>query len=706
MTATSTSNYNLINQFGKIERQELEIKITKAVAIALGVTVLIYVFLLPLRNSTLGELIYQRGFTQHLVIFFTTIIGVILVQKVLKIKKEFRAFKKVVLFNSLDWENPASPQLYNYQQTLANQKSLIATRCSRILGVYINSGSRQTATEFAEEDSVFYNSASESSFTIPRTLVWAIPLLGFIGTVIGISQGVSGFSSFLEQAGDIEQIKQGIGTVTSGLAVAFDTTFLALLLSVLIMIPLVLVEQLEARLLLAVDMFINDQLLHCFKAPENLNTKAIKTAVNKAFESYLPEPKNLIQPAQEYAQQAASALAKGFVSEIEKVQNIHGNLIQEIAEINKMVMEDRNNFVESIKKQQETSQEIVTEIAKIVSGERENFVEAIKKQQQTNQGIVEEIAKIVSSERENFVQSIKQQQQSSQEIGTEIAKIVSSERENFVEAIKQQQQLSKEIGAEIAKIVIEERENFVKVIKQQEKTSKEIGTEIAKIVTEERENFVESIKQQQQSSKEIGAEISKIFVESSKQQQEISEKIGAEIAKIVSSERENFVEAIKQQQQISQEIVAQITKIVRAERENFIEAIKQQQQFSKEIVAEIAQTVGEINTKNTVATEGIAKQSEKFRQELAQATQALETRIAALTECTNKVAEIAQLQQSLDTSLQKLEKTGQLEKVLGELKDTLGNLQPALQQLNQPRRIMLVEQNNEGVANNEGVEKG
>ena len=677
MTATSTSNYNLINQFGKIERQELEIKITKAVAIALGVTVLIYVFLLPLRNSTLGELIYQRGFTQHLVIFFTTIIGVILVQKVLKIKKEFRAFKKVVLFNSLDWENPASPQLYNYQQTLANQKSLIATRCSRILGVYINSGSRQTATEFAEEDSVFYNSASESSFTIPRTLVWAIPLLGFIGTVIGISQGVSGFSSFLEQAGDIEQIKQGIGTVTSGLAVAFDTTFLALLLSVLIMIPLVLVEQLEARLLLAVDMFINDQLLHCFKAPENLNTKAIKTAVNKAFESYLPEPKNLIQPAQEYAQQAASALAKGFVSEIEKVQNIHGNLIQEIAEINKMVMEDRNNFVESIKKQQETSQEIVTEIAKIVSGERENFVEAIKKQQQTNQGIVEEIAKIVSSERENFV-----------------------------EAIKQQQQLSKEIGAEIAKIVIEERENFVKVIKQQEKTSKEIGTEIAKIVTEERENFVESIKQQQQSSKEIGAEISKIFVESSKQQQEISEKIGAEIAKIVSSERENFVEAIKQQQQISQEIVAQITKIVRAERENFIEAIKQQQQFSKEIVAEIAQTVGEINTKNTVATEGIAKQSEKFRQELAQATQALETRIAALTECTNKVAEIAQLQQSLDTSLQKLEKTGQLEKVLGELKDTLGNLQPALQQLNQPRRIMLVEQNNEGVANNEGVEKG
>jgi hypothetical protein len=82
-----------------------------------------------------------------------------------------------------------------------------------------------------------------------------------MSTVVGISGAVTGFSDFLGGAEEIDQIKEGIGVVTSGLAIAFDTTLLALLLSVLIMIPLVAVERFESQLLLAVDIYLNDRLI-------------------------------------------------------------------------------------------------------------------------------------------------------------------------------------------------------------------------------------------------------------------------------------------------------------------------------------------------------------------------------------------------------------------------------------------------------------
>ena len=67
-------------------------------------------------------------------------------------------------------------------------------------------------------------------------MIWAIPILGFIGTVWGISGAVSNFSSAMtsvESAAAVsEALKDNLPLVTADLATAFDTTLLALLLSV------------------------------------------------------------------------------------------------------------------------------------------------------------------------------------------------------------------------------------------------------------------------------------------------------------------------------------------------------------------------------------------------------------------------------------------------------------------------------------------
>ncbi len=67
-----------------------------------------------------------------------------------------------------------------------------------------------------------------SSYTVLNGLVWGIPVLGFIGTVLGLSLAIGRFTQTLQAAGDLELIRSSLQGVTGGLATAFETTLIAL----------------------------------------------------------------------------------------------------------------------------------------------------------------------------------------------------------------------------------------------------------------------------------------------------------------------------------------------------------------------------------------------------------------------------------------------------------------------------------------------
>ena len=364
-------------------RQELEINLPLVIAISLILTLAIYLALLPFQNSYLGVLLYQRGFTQYLVILLASFVIATTLNKLVIITIESRDLKQNWLPGNISFNNPKSSEIRHVWEELARSPRLIALRCSRIIGAYINSGSRKAATELALDDSSFYLSASESSYALPRILVWAIPLLGFIGTVLGISKAVNGFSSFLENTAEVDQIKEGITTVTSGLAVAFDTTLLALFLSVVVMIPLVLVERLESKLLLQIDIYINDKLLPRLKEQDSktqLSTETITNAVGNAIKENLPTQEQLIQPikdalptaeelihpAEKYAQKAANRIAETFISQFAEIQVRETELIQAIKQVNLITLDDREEFMNSFSEQQKFNQKMIQEIQEIV----------------------------------------------------------------------------------------------------------------------------------------------------------------------------------------------------------------------------------------------------------------------------------------------------------------------------------------------------
>ena len=315
----------------KNSRRELDINFITAIIGALFCTLIIYIFVYLFQESYIGNLLLKRGITQYFTIFTACLVATITLHKYLKINQERKVLKKLGVPENIDFSNHKSIQLVNLQEDLTRTSSMVTSRLARVFSAYIQSGSRKTVTEFALDDSSFYLSSSDSSYALPRILVWAIPLLGFIGTVIGISSAVSGFTGFLENTAEIDQIKEGIGSVTSGLAVAFDTTLLALLLSVVVMIPLVLVEKMESQLLLTTDIYINDNILPRLKektaaSQSSLNSKEIVQTISTTIKSTLPQkeefiqpikealptPEELISPAQVYAKEASKKLCLSF----------------------------------------------------------------------------------------------------------------------------------------------------------------------------------------------------------------------------------------------------------------------------------------------------------------------------------------------------------------------------------------------------------
>ena len=90
---------------------------------------------------------------------------------------------------------------------------------------------------------------SESGYTIVRGLIWAIPVLGFIGTVIGLSIAIGEFGSVLESASGTDDMKAQLSKVTGGLGVAFITTLEALVAALGVHLLLTMIHRQEEQFL-------------------------------------------------------------------------------------------------------------------------------------------------------------------------------------------------------------------------------------------------------------------------------------------------------------------------------------------------------------------------------------------------------------------------------------------------------------------------
>jgi biopolymer transport protein ExbB/TolQ len=101
----------------------------------------------------------------------------------------------------------------------------------------------------------------ESSYSLVRGLVWAIPVLGFIGTVLGLSQSIGTFGTVLSAGGDMGMLKGSLQKVVVGLSVAFDTTLVALVAALGIQLCLTTIKKKEEAFLDACKEYCHTHLI-------------------------------------------------------------------------------------------------------------------------------------------------------------------------------------------------------------------------------------------------------------------------------------------------------------------------------------------------------------------------------------------------------------------------------------------------------------
>ena len=85
-----------------------------------------------------------------------------------------------------------------------------------------------------------------SSYALIHAMIWAIPVLGFVGTVLGLSLAMGKFNV---NATDAAQMRESLGPVVSGLSTAFETTLVGLVFALLLHLLSDLVQQKETAFL-------------------------------------------------------------------------------------------------------------------------------------------------------------------------------------------------------------------------------------------------------------------------------------------------------------------------------------------------------------------------------------------------------------------------------------------------------------------------
>jgi biopolymer transport protein ExbB/TolQ len=106
----------------------------------------------------------------------------------------------------------------------------------------------------------------DSSLSLVRYIAWAIPAIGFIGTVSGIGDALS----FADEA-----IKGDISAVTTWLGLAFNSTFVGLLLCIFLMYYLHIVQSRQEAFIIETQTYCRDRLIDVMKVPTKEETSAV-----------------------------------------------------------------------------------------------------------------------------------------------------------------------------------------------------------------------------------------------------------------------------------------------------------------------------------------------------------------------------------------------------------------------------------------------
>lgn len=156
-------------------------------------------------------------------------------------------------------------------------------------------------------------------FTLPKYILYLLPVIGFIGTVEGISKALMNISLVLPMVKDLDGFMNNLTSVTSALQVAFDSTLLALFLSAALMLVQTMVYRRSEDLLARVDRWVVEKVLpRAGSASDHPLAAGVGEALAPHLEAMRRDLMAALEPATLALQELAGRLGDGLGPHVDR----------------------------------------------------------------------------------------------------------------------------------------------------------------------------------------------------------------------------------------------------------------------------------------------------------------------------------------------------------------------------------------------------
>ncbi|WP_373649720.1 MotA/TolQ/ExbB proton channel family protein [Schlesneria sp. DSM 10557] len=226
-----------------------------SLSLAIAMTFVFYAVLFPFQDNWIaGSFFFSRNReTPACIVFLTCWSIAILGLKWSKLRMQQRSLELTIV--------PSDPQFVLTPQTVEevihqmhekvddSRQFVVFHRITSALSNLRNLGRVTDVGDILRVQAETDESAMETSYSLLQGFVWAIPVLGFIGTVEGLSVAIGGFGGVLASSSDFEQIKVALRGVTGGLSTAFETTLQGLVAALAIQLTMTVLKKEEEEFL-------------------------------------------------------------------------------------------------------------------------------------------------------------------------------------------------------------------------------------------------------------------------------------------------------------------------------------------------------------------------------------------------------------------------------------------------------------------------
>lgn len=294
---------------------------------------------------------------------------------------------------------------------------IIPNRITRLLAFWQELPHSERTIHFAEEAAHHDSAMTDEGYTLAKALIWAVPIMGLLGTVFGISESITSFNTVLQAADDMTKIKESIGNVLLGLGIAFDVTLLALTEATIITIMMAFFRGAEDEMLRVAICAAQDEVL-CRLPAEHAKGSEHEAPTGEAIKSLLEEVSRSFPKPDDFAHAfsgAVSTFSRQMGDQLSKVQSEFQHFLQEqevrFAQQNTSIQEhmqqESRQLMESIAQScQQITHSFQEESGKVVEGISRNWSHMTSDLQESmtkvSRELMEHVTAIEGKSRENL----------------------------------------------------------------------------------------------------------------------------------------------------------------------------------------------------------------------------------------------------------------------------------------------------------------